>query len=101
MNPVNQNSNASYSKATEERELSHNDVAKIIILLQKNWPELTTYDSRIVNKVIDRIGTIALNEGIDAITHERIQGLKEIYEDYFIPFTEGSGILPKPKVKIH
>ena len=75
MNPVNQNSNASYSKATEERELSHNDVAKIIILLQKIWPKLTTYDSRIVNKVIDRIGTIALNKGIDAISTKRIKEL--------------------------
>jgi len=56
--------------------------------LQKNWPELTTYDSNIVNKVIDRIGTNVLNEGVYVISSEHVQILKEIYENYFISVTE-------------
>jgi len=58
----------------------------LIKLVKKHWPELTTYDKQISTKALNRIEDIALSKGVESITPDVIQGLREIYNDYVVPY---------------
>ena len=56
-------------------------VETIFSLLHKHWPTLFHQPRTEVVRVLNRIQDIVEKEGLEALTPDRIQGLKEIFED--------------------
>jgi len=59
-------------------------------MVKEQWAELFTQDDRIIYKALYTLEVIAIAEGVNAVTLDRIQGLKEIYQKYLIPFSKDS-----------
>ena len=53
----------------------------IFSLLRKHWPTLQQSPDTEVVRVLNRIQAIVEKEGLEALTPDRIQGLKEIFEE--------------------
>ena len=53
----------------------------IFSLLREHWPTLQQQPDSEKVRVLNRIQDIVEKEGLEALTPDRIQGLKEIFED--------------------
>ena len=53
----------------------------IFSLLREHWPTLVRQPNTEQIRVLNRIQDIVEKEGLEALTPDRIQGLKEIFEE--------------------
>lgn len=68
--------------------LSKQEIAHLTQQLRRDWPELDHYETGVFNLAINRVQAIAEAEGVAAITPARLEGLREIIEEYILPFAE-------------
>jgi uncharacterized protein (UPF0262 family) len=81
------NAATSLSLIPEEKlNLTKDQIQHLIRLVHDYWPEIVKYDEQIRTKAPNRIEEIALSKGVKSVTPDVIQGLREIYNDYFVSF---------------
>ena len=68
--------------------LNDHDLAYLIDLVRVHWPELRQYEKGVATLALNRVQAIAEREGVAAITPLRLAGLRELIEDYIVPFAE-------------
>ena len=89
MHSENQN-NRDFTSSYEAYPITKEEARVILNMVQEQWPELFTQDDRIIYKALNTLEVIAIAEGVNAVTLDRIQGLKEIYQEYLIPFSKNT-----------
>jgi len=70
----------------EKLGLTSEQIKHLLKLVNDHWPEISKYDEHITTKALNRIEDIALSKGVEWVTPDVIQGLREIYNDYVEPF---------------
>jgi hypothetical protein len=68
--------------------LTAEDISHLIVLVRNHWPEIYHYETGVANLALNRVQAIAEQEGVAAITPLRLEGLREIVEEYILPFAE-------------
>mgnify|MGYP003346022330 CR=1 FL=1 len=68
--------------------LSAEDIDHLLDLVRRHWPEVDYYETGVFNLALNRVQAIAEKEGVAAITPPRLEGLREIVEEYVLPFAE-------------
>ena len=68
--------------------LTDHDLAFLSDLVRVHWPELRQYEKGVATLALNRVQAIAEREGVAAITPLRLTGLRELIEDYIVPFAE-------------
>ncbi len=68
--------------------LTDHDLAFLSDLVRVHWPELRQNEEGVANLALNRVQAIAEREGVAAITPLRLTGLRELIEDYIVPFAE-------------
>jgi hypothetical protein len=68
--------------------LNQDDLHQLLSVVRRHWPEISYYERSVVVIALNRVQEIAEKEGVAAITPPRLEGLREIIEEYVIPFAE-------------
>ena len=68
--------------------LTAQEIDELVIVVRRHWPELDHYETGVFNLALNRVQQIAEKDGVAAITPDRLEGLREIVEDYVLPFAE-------------
>ena len=68
--------------------LTAEEINQLIVLVRNHWPEVYHYETGVFNLALNRVQQIAEKDGVAAITPDRLEGLREIVEDYVLPFAE-------------
>ncbi len=68
--------------------LTLQEIDTLLAFVRQHWPELAYYERGVVTLALNRIEAIAEQEGLAAITPERLSGQREIVEEYLLPFLE-------------
>ena len=72
--------------------LTNQEIDDLLVVLRRHWPELDYYETGVFNLALNRVQEIAEKEGVAAITPPRLQGLREIVEEYVLPLAESARI---------
>jgi hypothetical protein len=68
--------------------LTAEDIDHLLARVRRHWPEVDYYETGVFNLALNRVQAIAEKEGVAAITAPRLEGLREIFEEYVLPFAE-------------
>ena len=61
------------------------DLQHLLGLVRRHWPEILECDPRLTNVALNRIQALAESCGLSSVTPDSIGGIREIFEDYFLP----------------
>ncbi len=70
---------------TAKIQLTEADLRHLLGLVRQHWPEILECDIRLTNVALNRIQALAESCGLSAVTPASIGGIREIFEEYFLP----------------
>ena len=71
-----------------QHKLNAEHIDLLLKLVREHWQEVFNYEEGVAKKALNRIQEIAEKEGVASITPQRLEGLRELYEEQFLVFIE-------------
>ena len=63
--------------------------------IRATWPTIDELPDPVATRSLNRVQQVLEQEGLEAITPERIEGWKEIAEGYLLPLHDASTLAPQ------
>jgi hypothetical protein len=58
------------------KSLTEEQMEQLKGVIETHWPELTSYDEALITKALNEVEDVALEEGIEAVTTDRLLAIK-------------------------
>ncbi len=58
------------------KSLTEEQMEQLRGVIETHWPELTSYDEELITKALNEVEDVALEEGIEAVTTDRLLAIK-------------------------